>query len=111
MIQAFKTAGKPLVPIVGADNNEFLHQMLAQYPKLKAAAVTNPAVIGGAGAAVAIKLLAGTVGPDLGQADPARLVDAGLQEPDPGELLAEPRADVQRTASDQALDDLHHRCS
>jgi ribose transport system substrate-binding protein len=59
VINAFKTAGKPLVPIVGADNNEFLHQMLVQYPKLKAAAVTNPAVIGGAGAAVAIKLLQG----------------------------------------------------
>ena len=59
VIQAFKTAGKPLVPIVGADNNEFLHQMLVQYPKLQAAAVTNPATIGGAGAAVAIKLLDG----------------------------------------------------
>jgi ribose transport system substrate-binding protein len=59
VISAFKTAGKPLVPIVGADNNEFLHQMLVQYPKLQAAAVTNPAVIGGAGAAVAIKLLQG----------------------------------------------------
>src|SRR4051794_12818720 len=59
VIRAFKTAGKPLVPIVGADNNEFLHQMLVQYPKLKAAAVTNPATIGGAGAAVAIKLLDG----------------------------------------------------
>ena len=59
VIRAFKTAGKPLVPIVGADNNEFLHQMLVQYPKLQAAAVTNPAVIGGAGAAVAIKLLQG----------------------------------------------------
>jgi ribose transport system substrate-binding protein len=59
VIQAFKTAKKPLVPIVGADNNEFLHQMLVQYPKLKAAAVTNPAVIGGVGAAVAIKLLQG----------------------------------------------------
>jgi ribose transport system substrate-binding protein len=59
VISAFKTAGKPLVPIVGADNNEFLHQMLVQYPKLQAAAVTNPATIGGAGAAVAIKLLQG----------------------------------------------------
>ena len=33
--------------------------MIAQYPKLQAAAVTNPATIGGAGAAVAIKLLQG----------------------------------------------------
>ena len=62
VITAFKTAGKPLVPIVGADNNEFLHQMLVQYPKLQAAAVTNPATIGGAGAAVAIKLLEGQNG-------------------------------------------------
>ena len=59
VIRAFKTAGTPLDPIVGADNNEFLHQMIAQYPKLQAAAVTNPATIGGAGAAVAIKLLQG----------------------------------------------------
>src|SRR4051812_20432923 len=59
VISAFKTAGKPLVPIVGADNNEFLHQMIVKYPALKAAAVTNPATIGGAGAAVAIKLLQG----------------------------------------------------
>jgi len=46
VISAFKTAGKDLVPIVGADNNEFLHQMLVKYPTLQAAAVTNPAVIG-----------------------------------------------------------------
>jgi len=59
VITAFEQAKKPLVPIVGADNNEFLHQMLAKYPKLRAAAVTNPATIGGAGAAVAIKLLQG----------------------------------------------------
>ena len=59
VINAFKTAGKPLVPIVGADNNEFLHQMLVQHPRARGAAVTNPATIGGAGAAVAIKLLQG----------------------------------------------------
>jgi ribose transport system substrate-binding protein len=59
VITAFEQAGKPLVPIVGADNNEFLHQMLVKYPKLQAAAVTNPATIGGAGAAVAIQLLQG----------------------------------------------------
>jgi ribose transport system substrate-binding protein len=59
VVNAFKTAGKPLVPIVGADNNQFLKYMLTQYPKLKGAAVTNPATIGGAGTAVALKLLAG----------------------------------------------------
>jgi ribose transport system substrate-binding protein len=55
---AFKTAGKPLVPIVGADNNGFLKQLLTQ-KGLRGAVVTNPATIGGAGAAIALKLLQG----------------------------------------------------
>ncbi|HVV57756.1 MAG TPA: ABC transporter substrate-binding protein [Gaiellaceae bacterium] len=59
VVNAFKTAGKPLVPIVGADNNQFLKQMLTQYPTLKGAAVTNPATIGGAAMNTALKLLAG----------------------------------------------------
>jgi ribose transport system substrate-binding protein len=59
VVNAFKTAGKPLVPIVGADNNLFLKYLLTQYPKLKGAAVTNPATIGGVGAAVALKALQG----------------------------------------------------
>ena len=59
VVNAFKTAGKPLVPIVGADNNQFLKYLLTMYPKLKGAAVTNPATIGGAGTAVALKLLEG----------------------------------------------------
>jgi ribose transport system substrate-binding protein len=59
VVNAFKTAGKPLVPIVGADNNQFLKDLLTMYPTLKGAAVTNPATIGGAGAAAAIKLLSG----------------------------------------------------
>jgi ribose transport system substrate-binding protein len=59
VVNAFKTAGKPLVPIVGADNNQFLKQLLTMYPKLKGAAVTNPATVGGAAMSVALKLLAG----------------------------------------------------
>jgi ribose transport system substrate-binding protein len=58
VVNAFKTAGKPLVPIVGADNNEFLKQLMT-VSGLHGAAVTNPATIGGAGAAVALKLLQG----------------------------------------------------
>ena len=109
VISAFKTAGKPLVPIVGADNNEFLHQMLVQYPKLQAAAVTNPAVIGGAGAAVAIKLLqGGTVQPWV-KLTPLVWSMPSSKSRDPGELLAEACADLQRAAPDQALDDVHHR--
>src|SRR3954466_2881 len=58
IVNAFKTAGKPYVPVVGADNNQFLKQLLA-VKGLSGVAVTNPATIGGAGAAVAIKLLQG----------------------------------------------------
>jgi len=58
VVNAFKTAGKPVVPIVGADNNEFLKQLLS-YKGLRGVAVTNPATIGGAGTAVALDLLQG----------------------------------------------------
>jgi ribose transport system substrate-binding protein len=58
VVDAYKTAGKPLVPIVGADNNGFLKQMLTD-KTLNGAAVTNPAVIGGVGAAIAIDALTG----------------------------------------------------
>lgn len=58
VVNAFKTAGKPLVPIVGADTNQFLKQQLGT-TGVRLAAVTNPATIGGAGAAMAIKLLDG----------------------------------------------------
>ena len=58
IVDAYKTAGKPLVPIVGADNNGFLKQMLKD-KEVDGAAVTNPAVIGGVGAAIAIDALTG----------------------------------------------------
>jgi ribose transport system substrate-binding protein len=58
VVDAYKTANKPLVPIVGADNNGFLKQMLNE-KGLNGAAVTNPAVIGGVGAAIAIDALTG----------------------------------------------------
>src|SRR3954468_8181496 len=58
IVNAFKTAGKPYVPVVGADNNQFLNQpRTVKGPR--GLAVPNPATIGGAGAAVAIKLLKG----------------------------------------------------
>jgi len=59
VVNAFKTAGKPYVPVVGADNNEFLRQLSALKSSFQGVAVTNPATIGGVGAAVAIQLLDG----------------------------------------------------
>src|SRR3982750_4632417 len=58
VVNAFKTAGKPYVPVVGADSNERLRELLT-VKGLRGVAVTNPATIGGAGAAVALKLLQG----------------------------------------------------
>jgi ribose transport system substrate-binding protein len=58
VVDAYHTAKKPLVPIVGADNNGFVKQMLND-KDLNGAAVTNPAVIGGVGADIAIQALTG----------------------------------------------------
>jgi ribose transport system substrate-binding protein len=58
VVNAFKTAGKKYIPVVGADNNQFLKQLLT-VKGLRGSAVTNPATIGGAGAGVAIRLLQG----------------------------------------------------
>ena len=46
------------MPVVGADNNQFLKQLMT-VKGFHGAAVTNPATIGGVGAAIAIKLLDG----------------------------------------------------
>ena len=56
VVNAFETAGKEPVPVVGADTNAFIAQLLEGRP---GAAVTNPAVIGGVGTAIAIDALEG----------------------------------------------------
>lgn len=56
VVNAFETVGKEPVPVVGADNNGFVKQLLDGEP---GAAVTNPAVIGGVGAAIALQALNG----------------------------------------------------
>ena len=56
VVNAFKTVGKQPVPVVGADNNAFIQQLLDGTP---GAAVTNPAVIGGVGTAIALDVLSG----------------------------------------------------
>jgi ribose transport system substrate-binding protein len=60
VVKAFQTLNKPYVPIVGADNNEFLHQLLTLNGNgLKGTAVTNPATIGGVGTSIALDVLGG----------------------------------------------------
>jgi len=58
IVDAFVESDTPLVPIVGADNAGFVGQ-LNSVDGLVGAAVTNPGSVGGAGVALAIKLLDG----------------------------------------------------
>ena len=73
VVDAIKAANKPFVPIVGADLGAFVTQLLdpTDYPGLKGAAVTNTAAVGGAGVALALKLLNGeTVATDPSASQP-----------------------------------------
>ena len=58
VVDAYRTAHKPFVPVVGADNNAFIGQLIDDKAAgLTGAAVTNPASVGGAGLAVALDVL------------------------------------------------------
>ncbi len=60
VVNAFKTANKDYVPVVGADTNEFLNQMMQlQDEGFVGAAVTNPATIGAVGLEVGLRKLDG----------------------------------------------------
>ena len=111
VVNAFKTAGKPYVPVVGADNNEFLKQLINLNPGFAGAAVTNPATIGGVGASVAIKAARRRHRQEVGKLTPAGLGHGERLEDDQGVLLAEASADVQLAAVHQAVYDVHARPS
>jgi len=58
VVEAYKTAGKPFVPVVGADNNGFIGQLIEQKDKgLSGVAVSNPPAVGGAGLGLALDIL------------------------------------------------------
>jgi ribose transport system substrate-binding protein len=60
VVNAMETANVDYIPVVGADNNEFLNQMMTlQDQGFEGAAVTNPATIGGVGTAIALQVLNG----------------------------------------------------
>ena len=60
-IDAIKASGKKFIPLVGTDRGGSVTKFLdpANYPGLDGAAVTNTAAVGGAGVALALKLLNG----------------------------------------------------
>jgi ribose transport system substrate-binding protein len=60
VVEQFATANVPYVPIVGADNNGFVQQLLELADEgLTGAAVTNPPAIGAVGVAIALDALTG----------------------------------------------------
>ncbi len=59
-VEQFQAANKPYVPIVGADNNGFIGQLIDLADDgLVGAAVTNPPAIGAVGMAIALDALTG----------------------------------------------------
>jgi ribose transport system substrate-binding protein len=59
-IEQFQAANKPFVPVVGADNNGFVKQLLEMADKgVVGAAVTNPPAIGAVGMSIALDALTG----------------------------------------------------
>jgi ribose transport system substrate-binding protein len=60
IVEAFKSANREFVPIVGADNNKFVSYLDTEAANgLVGAAVTNPPPVGGAGLNLALKVKAG----------------------------------------------------
>jgi ribose transport system substrate-binding protein len=73
VIDAIKAAGKKFVPLVGTDRGGSVSKFLDDtgYPGLDGAAVTNTAAVGGAGVALALKVLNGeTIATDPSAATP-----------------------------------------
>ena len=84
VIDAFKTAKQQFKPIVGADNNAFVGYLDSEKANgLVGAAVTNPPPVGGAGVALALKVLNGQAPTDhVVKLTPAvwdNTTDTGLQ--------------------------------
>jgi ribose transport system substrate-binding protein len=72
-IDAIKASGKKFIPLVGTDRGGSVTKFLddTNYPGLDGAAVTNTAAVGGAGVALALKLLNGeTIQTDPNAAQP-----------------------------------------
>ena len=82
VVDAYKTAGKPFVPVVGADNNGFIGQLIDLKDKgLSGAAVSNPPAVGAAGLSLALDVLAKKQEPHLIKITPSVWDNgAGLSE-------------------------------
>jgi ribose transport system substrate-binding protein len=84
VVDSYATAKKPFVPVIGADNDAFLGQLInLKGQGLLGAAVTNPPTVGGAGLAVGLDVLQGKSHPHLINLDPViwdNVSSAGMTE-------------------------------
>jgi ribose transport system substrate-binding protein len=72
VVDAYKTANRKYVPVVGADNNGFMGQQIElKDAGLVGISVTNPPAVGGAGLAVALDVLGGKQHPHAIHVTPA----------------------------------------
>jgi ribose transport system substrate-binding protein len=71
VVDQYVTAKKAFVPVIGADNDGFIGQLInLKGQGLKGAAVTNPPTVGGAGLAVGLNVLQGKSQQHLINLDP-----------------------------------------
>jgi ribose transport system substrate-binding protein len=84
VVDQYVTAKKPFVPVIGADNDAFIGQLInLKSQGLAGAAVTNPPTVGGAGLALGLSVLQGKTQPHLVNLDPViwdNQSSAGLTE-------------------------------
>jgi ribose transport system substrate-binding protein len=82
--ETYQTAHKPFVPVVGADNNAFIGELINWKDQgLTGVAVTNPPAVGGAGLAVALDVLQGKQHPHVIKLTPEawdNVTPAGLEK-------------------------------
>lgn len=89
IVTAFKDAGQPFVPIVGADGSEFVQQLVNE-EGFVGALVTNPASVGGAGVQLALDLLNGEQVEKVTTFDPALFENASEEGRAALEAAADP---------------------
>ena len=84
VVDQYVTAKKAFVPVIGADNDGFLGQLInLKAQGLAGAAVTNPPTVGGAGLAVGLDILQGKSHPHVINLDPViwdNVSSAGMTE-------------------------------
>ena len=94
IVDAYKSANAKFVPVVGADDNGFIGQMIEDKDAgLVAIAVTNPPAVGGAGLGVALSVLEGKQEPHVVHLTPKVYVNTNSAGVDWAKSVYDPKVD------------------